>query len=366
MGKNRNRWNLLKSELIEPLYRTLDEINAQSESIREFAFSFNLAHRFLSLHTLTGLDEASVSKDKKNKVTLVEMDPAQFANLIFSVDHSKIENMSYDNTFYHKAQSIHHLLSDVGDGLYISRQFLSSEQWKKSEIIEHGMRFVGSHPLKQWIQDELIKRKKVVPFEKMVPRRYLSKKIDAAKRFFKSLTPSLLSYTPSFIFSNGDERGVIDRTPNERYRVLSRAKKMGKIPTLTIFDFEKLVIRDEFHVYLEKNPGPIRFKIPIELKSGPPKTDVTLPFELATEQSHILIKDLYVGFRDGDDEIRHFTDSYAFSLPRTYLSEIVPWEEVPADFPRRHLVHEVDVWTELELDIPLEYMRTRSKPSSLV
>jgi hypothetical protein len=361
MGNQPRSWRFIKDELISPIQRILTEIATKADSIRELVFGFNWAARFLSLHTLTSMSKEVVEGAAYNKTTVAVLNPAAFANVMFSVDPESIQNLKFDSMMYHKAQSIHSHLSDIGDGLKIARTYLDPKIWRTSEIIVEGMKFVDPHPLKSWFQDELIKRKKTIPFKQLRPRSYLSKKLTAASTFFKSLSPSLLGFAHSFIFTNGMERAVLDDSvPAKRYRHLIKAKRLSGLPTLTIHELEALLLKGTLRDYLNQNPGPIRFRIPISLTSGPPQATPTIPLTMANLKSRLEVLNIHVGFRDGDDEVRHETDEYALLLPRTYLSETVPWIDIPADYPRSNMVHTMTVWSELDLGLPLVRMPVRS------
>jgi hypothetical protein len=351
---------LLKSELIEPLYRLFDTIRDKSSAIRELAYGFSLAHRYMSLHTLTGLEDRPDTAIRQNRVNLQEFEAADFANIIFSVNVEKIANLRFDSTFYHKAQSIHHLMSDVGDGIKIARKHMDPEIWQKKEILNEAMKFVGNHPLKSFVQEELVERRKIVPFKKFRPRRYLSEKLNAAESFFRAIPMELLGYTPSFIFTNGMSRGVISMKPTPRFRLLLKARKMGNLPTLDIFQTEELILKGKLGKYFEEHPGPIRFAIPIKLEKGAPSQETQFPFSMGGGATpKVDVTSLMVAFRDGDDEVRHFTDEFSMLKPRAYVSEVQPWKDIDSDFPRRKMVHTLLVWTELEFGVPLQYMQVR-------
>jgi hypothetical protein len=349
------KWRLLKNELIEPLTRTLSEIVARSEMLRDLAYAFNLTHRFISLHTLTGTNREGQIKRRQN---IANFDPAAFANIIFTVEPESMMNLRFDNVFYHKSLSVHDLLSDVGDGIAIVKRYLKDPIFKASERITQAMTFVKAHPLKSWVQEELIERKKVVPFLDFVPRRYLSEKLTLAENFMKSLPSSVLGYARSFIYTNGAEADVISMEPTERFRILLRAKPMKIDTVLTIKDLEKLMLRGELAAFLKNHQGPIRFDIPVGLTSGPPSLSPIFPFSLSGN-ARVEVSTIPVGFRDGDDEIRHFTDEFAMLMPRAYVSEVQPWEDIPADFPVSKMIHTMTVWSELEFGIELERRHVR-------
>jgi hypothetical protein len=356
LAGNPRSWNLIANELVEPISRVLVSIVNRSNSIRELMFHFNYAHRFMSLHTLTGLgDRKEVMPDHPLRTESFIFDPASFANAIFTIDATSLENVRYDNTFYHKAQSIHALLTDVGDGLAIARRYLDPTIWKTSEVLREAINFVPAHPLKEWIKEELIARRKDIPFKRFEKRAYLSDKWVAADAFYRSLGSKLLGYAPSFIYSNGDEEAVVNYSSSDRYRTLHIAKPQSQLPTLTVQDLESLMLRGKLKEYLRKNPGPIRFQIPIGLQAGPPKLEPNNPW-IFSAQSKVQLKSLYIGFRDGDDEKRHNTDDEALLMPRVYTAEQTPWVDIGPDYPRLNMVHQVTAWSELELGVPLAYM----------
>jgi hypothetical protein len=352
-----SRSKMLNANTINPVIDLLREIRSKGEAIKTLSFAFNRAHRFMSLHTLTG-PIASSREAVPNRFNAFTFDPAQFVNIVFTIQPDQILNLRFDNSFYYKSLSIHHLLSDVGDGLFIARSRLDSKIWKKSEILTEAMKFVAPHPMKEWLAKELIERKKTLPFERFVPRQYLSDKLVAADVFFKSLSPKLLQYTPSFIFSNGNDRSLLSVVP-EQFRLLTVAKRKRHDAELDIYELEELILKGKVQEYMDRHDT-IRFNIPTRLTSGPPPDAPTVPF-VTNGEVRLEVRPIHVAFRDADDEIRHHTDEFAFLLPRSYLSEITPWVNVPADYPRNHLIHVLEVWSELEFDVPIERMPTRPK-----
>ena len=136
---------------------------------------------------------------------------------------------------------------------------------------------------------------------------------------------------------------------------------MGKLPELTIHDLESLLLRGDLRNYLEKNPGPIRMKIPVALTDGPPQVEPKIPFIGADLKSRLEVSSIHVGYRDGDDEVRHESDEFTMLLPRTYLSEHTPWEDVPVDYPRTNMIHTIKVWS--ELDLGLQLVRVPVRPT---
>jgi hypothetical protein len=350
----KGRWRLIKNELIDPLHRTLTEISQRTEQVRDLMYAFNVAHRGMSLHTLTGSIFEGVIK---NRIPIASFHAASFANIMFTVDPASIMNLKFDTTMYEKSLSIHHLLTDVGDGLFIAEKYLRSPNWKKTEKIQHAMTFVAPHPLKQWMETELIERKKVVPITNFFPRSYMSEKLAAAESFFRSLKPELLGYARSFIYSNGHEAEVLNVDSSTRYRTLMLAKEgLRPAHTLTLRELETLMLKAEFSQWKRDHPGPVRMKVPVALTAGEPKLTPEMPLTLS-DVANISVHPIHVGFRDGDDEVRHSSDEFALLTSREYVSEIAPWVDIEPEFPLISMVSTFVVWSELELGVPLNWIQ---------
>jgi hypothetical protein len=353
-AKKRNAWRLISDELIQPLSRLITEIALKASALRDLLYGFNLAHRYMSLHTLTGYER---DEDITRVVSHI-FDPNSFGNIMFTIDPESLENVQIDNSMYLKSISVHQHMSDVGDGLIIARKYLSTKYWQKSEILEQAMRFVAPHPLKEWIGRELIARKKVLPFDMFRGRTYMSKKLAVVEDFFKRMDPKLLGYTNSFIFTNWNAENTVSMASTDKYRKLLIARPIGNVTSLNITQLETLILHDGLEKFLRSQKTPIRFNIPAKLESGPPSETPRVPFTFGAN-GKIDVSSIYVGFRDGDEEIRYHTDEYASLLPIPYVSEQPPWMDVSFDYPMRHMIHRLVIWSELEFDIPLEYMRTR-------
>jgi hypothetical protein len=351
-------WRSIQDELISPIARILQEMVNKSEMLKDMMYAFNITHRGLSLHTLTGLYDKNDKVVRREQISILE--PAAFANIVFSVDPDAMMGLRFDNTFYHKSLSVHTLMSDVGDGMYIAKKYLKEPIFKMSERIEEAFKFVAPHPLKEWMLKEMVARKKTLPFEHLRPRSYISAKLDAADKFYSKLTPSLLSYSPSFIFSNGYEANLVNMDPTERYRILLLSQRVTGAPELDIQDLERLIVKGELARFLKDHPQPIRFNIPVTITSGAPLIEPINPLKIQGE-ARVEVGSIHVGFRDGDEEKRFFTDEFAMLMSRSYLVERPNWVDVPDDFPRTQMVHRMMVWSELDLGIELEYMHVRRR-----
>jgi len=357
-------WKRLQKDSVEPLIALCRMIQSRSESIARMMFGLNYISRGTSLHTFTGAmkDQMFTNPDR---VTVTMADPVTFFNAILTTDVERIEEKKFDMTMYDKSLGIHEMLGQLGDGLHIARKYLNSPLWKSSEIIKAAFEFVGNHPIKAWFLDELLRRKKETPYKDLRPDQYISDKLAAVESFLTSLGPSLLKFTPSFIFMNGCDTGVLNlgkshevlRNGVSRYRLLTTAKRSVGLPELTLRQFEELFRTQQLGKYLIEHPGPIRMNFPISLSSGPPLVEVKQAIKLSNQ---VIVEDsVYVGYRFGDDKVMHESDEFAMLARQVFCSEITPWVDVDDDYPRTNMIHKMIVWSELDLSFPVDYILVR-------
>jgi hypothetical protein len=351
------RWRRLKSEFVEPISNILVEMVNRSESLREMMFGFSTAHRAMSIHTLTGSSKEGLIE---NRNTWVAFDPVDFASIIFKVDTTSLMNLTFDNSFYQKSLSIHDFLSDVGDALLVAKKYMASPIFKRSEVITQALLYVPAHPIRDFVKTELLERKKIVPYERFIARNHMSAKLSAAEAFFASIPTNLLGFVPSFIYTNG----FFHNTPlvvDPKFRILQTVAPVKPALTLTIQELESLMLKMRLKDTLDKAKGPVRFAIPVGIKASVPSTTPFVPFKLS-ENTHISLSDIMVGYRDADEEVRHATDEFAWLMPLEYAVERTPWQDVEPAYPLTTMIHDVETWSELQFDVKLDYMHV--SPSS--
>jgi hypothetical protein len=362
-GKNINTWNFgMQSELREPLVRILADISTQKDKLSDLAYAVNRANRFASLHTLTGCHK----KHNKwvqimNRSLYHTFDPVAFAKMFYSIDSDKVDVQAFDNSFYMKSLGVHALCTDIGDGLQIAKAYMTDPRWTKTEIIEEAFKFVKSHSLKQFLFTEFKERKRILPLDKLKARSFFKDKVDATEIFFKALSPAELKYAESFIYANGYRRDLVSLDPTEKFRILLVARPGKDLPTLNIFDLEDKIVLGQLAEYLGKTKQ-VRFKIPIKIKAGPVSSMVNMPISLGTK-GKTTVSEIVVGYHDIDDRVRTYTDEFAMlNLPEYYV-DVLPWNNVETDFPMNELVHEMKVWSELDLNVQFDYVAVRARPT---
>ena len=362
-SKQFRSWRYLADELIQPLSRIVQEVADKGDHLRELIYQFNYAHRFMSLHTLTGdMKEDGHFVRSDRRVSYHVFDPVAFTNIMFTVEPESIENLRFDNTFYRKSLSVHKLLTDVGDALTIGYRYLDPDIWKTSEIITESMKMVDAHPLKDWVVKDLIQKKKIIPFKTFVPRGTLMAQLDAADSFFRALGPAELKYSPNFIFANGNFNGLVSKEPtaDKRYRMLLLAKA-GDIPRIDVFQLETAIRRGELDKWLTAHPGPVRFDIPVKIVGGDPSSANSVPLNISSSDGAVTISSsgITIGFRDEQGRTRHYADEFRMLTMGQYYVEVAPWNDVSVNYPLESLVHTSEVWSELEFGVDLVYMPTR-------
>jgi hypothetical protein len=376
LGSNVRRWKQLQNTMVGPLVAILQLMRNKIDSIYDLMFNLSLAHRACSLHTLTGeyhpevneLDGAENSDGKVIRQIFYHFDPAAFTNMFFTVSADGVEQARFDNSFFFKAEGIHHFLSRLGDGLAVAARYLPKPTFKTSEIIEKAFDYVPAHDWRDWLKKNMVERKKEMPFELLQARDYGMKKFTAASRFFQRMSASLLGYSPFIIWTNGFERAVVDKKPafspsgagnnlsKKPYRALLIAKPQPILPTLDFGQLETLVVQGKVNEFRAATDGPIRLDIPVSLTSGPP-TGHTMPIIRPTSLSEVMkVDSVYVGYRDGDEDKRELNDEFAFLTTLDFVSPIVPWVDIEPQYPLQKMVHVMTVWSQLDIGTPLHYV----------
>jgi len=352
------KWRYLKTELVEPVAGFLEEMVNQGESMRELMFGFGTAHRAMSLHTLTGSVRTGLLQ---NRYTWKAVDPVAFAAIPFKVDPTSLMNLTFDSVFYSKSLSIHSILTDVGDALFITRKYMASPVFKQSEIISQAMKYVPSHPIREFILTELLERKKVVPYKSFIPRNFLSAKLAACEAFYQSIPTQLLGFVPSFVYSNG-YANLVPMKKDQKYRLLQVALPVQAARELTVQELESLVLKMQLKAVMDAAKGPIRFNIPVGIRPSGPVLTPTVPFTFS-DKTQVKVNEIAVGYRDADEEVRYPTDEFTWLMPSEYVVEKTPWEDVDVSFPLDHMIFDFTVWSELDIGVELQYMHVN--PASM-
>jgi hypothetical protein len=362
-GKNIRAWGTkFAEELRTPLLRILSDMSIKRGRIDNLCFGLYRAHRYSSLHLLTGDHQWNGGwVQVPDRTSIHIFDPAAFTKMFFFVDADKLGNLVFDNQFYYKSVGVHHVTSDFGDGLYIAESFMHDRRWTKTEIITEAAKFVKPHSLKDFLLTEIKERRKVLPFENLVPRAFFSHKLDAAERFFRSLTPAELKYSDSFIYTNGYRQDMVSLEPTDEFRVLLKAKRKN-LPVLSVYELEDLIIKGELSEYMKRHKA-IRFEIPIPIGVGKVSDMVKEPLKFSSGK--VDVTKIIVARHDRDDDVRDMTDEFAMLNLGEYFIDIQPWNDVSADFPMENLIHEMTIMSELDIGVDIQYTPVRADPDIL-
>jgi hypothetical protein len=356
-GKDVRAWKRLDQETVLPLVRILAMLSERRSVFEELAYAFNKANRFLSMHTLTGRHDAEAGI---GRVAIDRVDPISVLNLVLVVEPATVQCVKFSPEMYNKANGIHHFLSDLGDGVTLARKMLSRRYFQRKEILAEAMKFVRPHPLKAWVEKDMLERYKVFSYEQLQPRGILREQVPAARRFLQAVRndvgPAALSYATSFIFANGYERDIrlTDLPPS--YSQLQVCKNLPGIPEVTADELTEMVAKGTLRTFLNGIDGPIRFKIPIAVTATTPIREPIMPFTLPTATTPLRLRSIPVGNRWKDEDLRYDVDEVTPLVPSAYYVEAqyVPWRDVAVDYPLREMIHHMHVWSELEFGVPIE------------